>query len=189
MSRTRPYRSDSITPTFAAARLRLNNPRWEGVPVLVTAGKGLDARMTEIRIRFRDVPGNMFCKAGTCPVPNELVIRVQPDEAILLSLINKVPGMDLRLEARNLDLHYKSAFAETNPRCLRKPDSGRDSRRPQPVHPQRRIAGGLGHLHARAARHRAAEIGAASLSLRQYRPNRRRTAERDALSTRSFPRS
>ena len=71
--------------------------------------------MTEVRIRFRDVTGNMFCTAGTCPVPNELVIRVQPDEAILLSLINKVPGMDLRLEARNLDLHYKSAFAEQIP--------------------------------------------------------------------------
>ena len=106
---------DSLTPTFAAARLRLNNPRWEGMPVFVTAGKGLDARMTEIRIRFREVPGNMFCQDGACPIPNELVIRVQPDEAILLSLINKVPGMDLKLESRNLDLQYKSAFAEQIP--------------------------------------------------------------------------
>jgi glucose-6-phosphate 1-dehydrogenase len=106
---------DSLTPTFAAARLRLNNPRWEGMPVFVTAGKGLDARMTEIRIRFREVPGNMFCQDGACPIPNELVIRVQPDEAILLSLINKVPGMNLKLESRNLDLQYKSAFAEQIP--------------------------------------------------------------------------
>ncbi len=106
---------DSLTPTFAAARLRLNNPRWEGMPVFVTAGKGLDARMTEIRIRFREVPGNMFCQDGACPIPNELVIRVQPEEAILLSLINKVPGMDLKLESRNLDLQYKSAFAEQIP--------------------------------------------------------------------------
>ena len=106
---------DSLTPTFAAARLRLNNPRWEGMPVFVTAGKGLDARMTEIRIRFREVPGNMFCQDGSCPIPNELVIRVQPDEAILLSLINKVPGMNLKLESRNLDLQYKSAFAEQIP--------------------------------------------------------------------------
>jgi glucose-6-phosphate 1-dehydrogenase len=106
---------DSLTPTFAAARLRLNNPRWEGMPVFVTAGKGLDARMTEIRIRFREVPGNMFCRDGSCPIPNELVIRVQPDEAILLSLINKVPGMNLKLESHPLDLQYKSAFAEQIP--------------------------------------------------------------------------
>ncbi len=106
---------DSLTPTYAAARLRLKNPRWEGVPFLVTAGKGLDARMTEIRIRFRDVPANMFCTADTCPAPNALVIRVQPDEAILLSLMTKVPGMDLKLETRNLDLRYKSAFTELIP--------------------------------------------------------------------------
>ncbi|MHB0960155.1 MAG: glucose-6-phosphate dehydrogenase [Pirellulaceae bacterium] len=106
---------DSITPTFAAARLRLNNPRWEGVPIFVTAGKGLDAQMTEVRIRFRDVPQNMFCRGEACPMPNELVVRVQPDEAILLSLTNKVPGLEMRLESRNLDLHYRSAFVEQIP--------------------------------------------------------------------------
>ena len=106
---------DSITPTFAAARLRINNSRWGGVPFLITAGKGLDARMTEIRIRFRDVPGNVFCPAGGCPVPNQLVIRVQPDEAIYLSLINKVPGMGMKLTIRNLDLQYKAAFTEEIP--------------------------------------------------------------------------
>ncbi|NQT13165.1 MAG: glucose-6-phosphate dehydrogenase, partial [Planctomycetes bacterium] len=101
---------DTITPTFAAARLSIENPRWEGVPFLITAGKGLDARMTEIRIQFRDVPGNMFCTPGGCPEANQFVIRVQPDEAIYLSLVNKVPGLGMTLEPRNLDLRYEEAF-------------------------------------------------------------------------------
>ena len=107
--------NDSRTPTFAAARLRIQNERWDGVPFYVTAGKGLDARMTEIRIQFRDVPGNMFCNADGCPAANELVIRVQPDESIYLSLVNKVPGMDMQLETRKLDLQYKAAFTEQIP--------------------------------------------------------------------------
>jgi len=105
----------SLTPTYAAARLSIENPRWAGIPFLVTAGKGLNARMTEIRIQFRDVPANMFCHAGECPAANELVIRVQPDESIYLSLVNKVPGMGMKLETRNLDLQYKAAFSEQIP--------------------------------------------------------------------------
>ena len=107
--------SDSITPTFAAARLRIGCPRWEGVPFLISAGKGLDARMTKIIVRFRSVPGNMFCDLGGCPTPNKLSIRVQPDEAIYLSLTNKVPGMGMTLQPRDLDLQYKEAFSEVIP--------------------------------------------------------------------------
>ncbi len=106
---------DSRTPTYAACRLAIHNDRWEGVPFLISAGKGLDARMTEIRIRFRDVHGNMFCDAETCPEPNELIIRVQPDESIYLSLVNKVPGINMQLASRMLDLHYKEVFSELIP--------------------------------------------------------------------------
>lgn len=107
--------NDSLTATFAAARLSVENQRWRDVPFLVTAGKGLDSRMTEIRIRFRDVPANMFCKPSQCPEANELVIRVQPDESIYLSLVSKVPGMDLKLATRALDLQYEAAFTELIP--------------------------------------------------------------------------
>ena len=106
---------DSITPTYAAARLAIDNPRWQGVPFLIEAGKGLDARMTEIRIRFRDVPGNMFCRPAGCPKANELVVRVQPDEAIRLSIVGKVPGMEMKLQSTDLDMHYKAAFSEQIP--------------------------------------------------------------------------
>ena len=107
--------ADSITPTYAATRLEIDNPRWQGVPFMIEAGKGLDARMTEIRIRFRDVPGNMFCGPNGCPEANELVIRVQPDESINLSIVNKVPGMAMKLQSSALDLQYKSAFTEQIP--------------------------------------------------------------------------
>jgi glucose-6-phosphate 1-dehydrogenase len=106
---------DSITPTFAAARLRVDNRRWDGVPFEIQAGKGLDARMTEIRIVFREVPGSMFREPDGSPQPNELVIRVQPDESIELSVVTKVPGVGMRLASKTLDLQYKAAFSELIP--------------------------------------------------------------------------
>lgn len=107
---------NSITPTYAAVKLAIDNWRWEGVPFYLEAGKGLDTCITEIRIRFRSLPGNMFCSSASgCPLANEMVIRVQPDEAIHLSITNKVPGMGMNLEVRNLDLQYKAAFTETIP--------------------------------------------------------------------------
>ncbi len=105
----------SITPTYAAARLSIDNPRWQGVPFLIEAGKGLDARMTEIRIQFREVPGNMFCQPEHCPEANELVVRVQPDEAIHLSITGKVPGMGMTLQSTSLDMLYRSAFSQQIP--------------------------------------------------------------------------
>lgn len=102
--------SGSTTVTFAAGPLRIDNDRWRDTPFFMYAGKGLDARMTEIRIRFRPT----HCRAvGQMPgplAPNELVIRVQPDEHIRLGIINKVPGLEMKLERIWLDLTYESAF-------------------------------------------------------------------------------
>lgn len=106
---------DSITPTFAAVRLEINNWRWADVPFMVSAGKGLEEQVAEIRIHFRDVPGNVFHGKSGCPQANQMVIRVQPDAAIYLSLTTKVPGMGMKLAPRPLDLQYKSAFTEQIP--------------------------------------------------------------------------
>ena len=108
-------RPGSRTPTYAAAAFRIDHPRWSNVPFLIRAGKGLDERKTEIRIRFREVPANLFCEMGGCPAANELTIRVQPDEAIHFTILNKVPGLELKLERRDLDLHYRRVFSETIP--------------------------------------------------------------------------
>ncbi len=106
---------DSLTCTYAATRLHIDNPRWEGVPFLLRAGKALDRKTTEIRILFNDLENCVFCGPEGCPHSNELVIRVQPDEAIMFRITNKVPGLDMDLEARDLDLQYDTAFSELIP--------------------------------------------------------------------------
>lgn len=101
---------DSITATYASAILQIQNDRWAGVPFLLTAGKALDKRMTEIRIQFRPLAANIFSRIMETLPTNELVIRVQPDEAIYFQIVSKVPGLDLSLAARDLDMRYKEAF-------------------------------------------------------------------------------
>lgn len=100
----------SRTPTFAAAVLHIRNRRWDGVPFLIRAGKGLNSRMTEIRIRFHHVPGNIFANAVGHLANNELIIRVQPDAYIAFRIVNKVPGLRIALDESELDLRYESAF-------------------------------------------------------------------------------
>ena len=101
---------DSITPTFAAAVLHINNRRWDGVPFILRAGKALNTSNTEIRILFRAMPGNIFSAASGHLKPNELVIRVQPDARIYIRINNKVPGLGMELGNSELDLSYAQAF-------------------------------------------------------------------------------
>ncbi|KAL4279147.1 hypothetical protein GQ457_03G007080 [Hibiscus cannabinus] len=109
---------DSLTPTFAAAALFIDNARWDGVPFLMKAGKALHNRGAEIRVQFRHVPGNLYNRNfGTDldRATNELVIRVQPDEAIFLKINNKVPGLGMRLDRSNLNLHYAARYSKEIP--------------------------------------------------------------------------
>ncbi|KAG2452381.1 hypothetical protein HYH02_002627 [Chlamydomonas schloesseri] len=103
----------SLTPTFAACAMYINNPRWDGVPFLLKAGKALHTRRAEIRVQFRHVPGSLY-KHKFGPdldsATNELVIRIQPKEAIYLKINNKVPGLGLQLDTTKLDLQYQSAY-------------------------------------------------------------------------------
>jgi glucose-6-phosphate 1-dehydrogenase len=105
----------SRTPTFAAAALQIRNRRWDGVPFLMRAGKGLDRRLTEIRIQFRQVPGNLFAQKCGMLSRNELHIRVQPDEGIAFEIMNKVPGLEMKFKETQLDLRYHSSFEGTIP--------------------------------------------------------------------------
>ncbi|CAF2349008.1 unnamed protein product [Brassica napus] len=110
---------DSLTPTFAAAALFIDNARWDGVPFLMKAGKALHTRRAEIRVQFRHVPGNLYNRNNTgCDLDkatNELVIRVQPDEAIYLKINNKVPGLGMRLDRSNLNLLYSARYSKEIP--------------------------------------------------------------------------
>ncbi len=104
----------SLTPTFAAAVLRVGTDRWRGVPFIISAGKALDTRENQLVLRFREVPGSFFGGSKRLP-PNELVIQVQPDEAIRLKIISKVPGLRLDWAEEQLNLRYSEAFPRNIP--------------------------------------------------------------------------
>jgi glucose-6-phosphate 1-dehydrogenase len=106
---------DSLTPTFAGTVLTIDNDRWSGVPFYLAAGKGMDRQVNEVRIRFRRVETDIFDKSVGALMANEMVIRVQPDEAIELKIMNKVPGLKMALQHTDLDLHYRSAFSALIP--------------------------------------------------------------------------
>ncbi|XP_058736589.1 glucose-6-phosphate 1-dehydrogenase, chloroplastic-like [Vicia villosa] len=108
----------SLTPTFAAAALFIDNARWDGVPFLMKAGKALHSKRAEIRVQFRRVPGNLYNRnfgADLDRATNELVIRVQPDEAIYLKINNKVPGLGMKLDRSHLNLHYAARYSKEIP--------------------------------------------------------------------------
>uniref|UniRef100_A0AAQ5YE65 glucose-6-phosphate dehydrogenase (NADP(+)) n=1 Tax=Amphiprion ocellaris TaxID=80972 RepID=A0AAQ5YE65_AMPOC len=97
----------SCTPTFATAVLYVQNERWDGVPFILRCGKALNERKAEVRLQFTDVPGDIF---GERCQRNELVVRVQPDEAIYLKMMTKRPGVYFSPEETELDLTYKSRY-------------------------------------------------------------------------------
>jgi glucose-6-phosphate 1-dehydrogenase len=98
---------DSVTPTFAQSVVHIRNSRWNGVPFILKCGKGLNERKAEIRIQFKR--GNADHLFPTS-VPNELVLRIQPNEAIYLKMTTKVPGLSSELQQSELDLSYKERF-------------------------------------------------------------------------------
>ncbi|CAL5325632.1 hypothetical protein CsSME_00004943 [Camellia sinensis var. sinensis] len=99
---------NSNTPTFATMILQIHNERWEGVPFILKAGKALNSRKAEIRIQFKTVPGDIFkCqKQGR----NEIVIRLQPSEAIYMKVTVKQPGLEMSTIQSELDLSYQQRY-------------------------------------------------------------------------------
>ncbi len=104
---------DSITPTFARMSLKIANNRWHGVPVIITAGKGLSRKITEIKMVFKHPGNNIFCDQNSCPPLNELVFSIQPTEGVHFKIVTRQPGGKMQLTTRALDLNYQHAFAGT----------------------------------------------------------------------------
>jgi glucose-6-phosphate 1-dehydrogenase len=100
---------NSVCPTFAATTLFIHNPRWEGVPFILKAGKALNEAKVEVRIQFKDVTQGIFKDIAR----NELVIRIQPSEAVYIKLNAKTPGLHTRAIPTEMDLTYKRRFTET----------------------------------------------------------------------------
>ncbi|KMZ64067.1 glucose-6-phosphate dehydrogenase [Zostera marina] len=101
---------NSNTPTFATVVMHIHNERWEGVPFILKAGKALNSKKAEIRVQFKDVPGDIFkCqKQGR----NEFVIRLQPSEAMYMKLTVKKPGLNMSTIQSELDLSYSQRYQD-----------------------------------------------------------------------------
>lgn len=98
---------NSRTETFVALKFFIDNWRWGGVPFYIRTGKKLPARVTEVVIHFKQVPHHLFDKTDLeAQTNNLLVIRIQPDEGILLKLGMKTPGAGFTSQTVNMDFHY-----------------------------------------------------------------------------------
>lgn len=107
---------DSITETYLAARLHIDNWRWAGVPFYIRSGKRLPRRLTEIAVHFKQVPLPLFGwknMAGTAP--NILAINIQPDEGITLSLGAKSPGPENQIAPVKMHFDYVESFGAEPP--------------------------------------------------------------------------
>lgn len=100
---------DSRTETYVAIKLFIDNWRWGGVPFYIRTGKRLPTRVSEIVIHFNPTPHNLFVQNKEfCNDGNILVLRIHPDEGILLKTGMKVPGGGFMVKNVNMDFHYSS---------------------------------------------------------------------------------
>jgi glucose-6-phosphate 1-dehydrogenase len=108
--------SDSRTETYAALRLEVHNWRWAGVPIFLRTGKHLTRKVTEIAVQLKPVPHLAFQSHGSVGVqPNQLVLTMQPNEGVSLSLGAKIPGSSMRIRPVNMEFLYGSAFMSQSP--------------------------------------------------------------------------
>jgi glucose-6-phosphate 1-dehydrogenase len=98
----------SRCPTFASVVLEVDNDRWRGVPFLMQAGKGLDERKAEVRVRFKPDPRTQAL-FGSLP-GNELVMRIQPNEACYLTTYSKEPGLGDALKSTKMEMAWATEF-------------------------------------------------------------------------------
>ncbi len=107
---------ESSTETFAALKLSIDNWRWEGVPFYLRTGKRLAAKVSEISILFRPAPHQSFpTTAVENWQPNRLVIRIQPEEGILMRIQAKQPGTRMILGPVDMKFYYRETFRTSSP--------------------------------------------------------------------------
>ena len=106
----------STTETFAAIRFFVDNWRWQDIPFYMRTGKRMPARVSEVVIQFRPVPHQSFPATAIRDwQPNRLVLRIQPDEGILLRFQAKRPGLRVNLSPVDMHFFYREAFRAVPP--------------------------------------------------------------------------
>jgi glucose-6-phosphate 1-dehydrogenase len=106
--------SGSLTETYAAIRLFVDNWRWENVPFYIRVGKRMPKRATEIQVQFKRPPHMTFAAAKDLD-PNAITLRIQPEEGISLRFGAKVPSAGVRLRNVAMDFTYMSSFLVDTP--------------------------------------------------------------------------
>lgn len=99
---------DSTTETYAAIKFFVDNWRWKDVPFYVRTAKRMPTKVTEVVIHFKSPHHHIFSNADVNNKDNKLIIRIQPDEGILVKFGVKVPGQGFKVERANLDFNYSS---------------------------------------------------------------------------------
>ncbi|HEX7300829.1 MAG TPA: glucose-6-phosphate dehydrogenase [Solirubrobacteraceae bacterium] len=106
---------DSTTETYAAVRLEVDNWRWAGVPFYLRTGKRLARKVTEIAVTLKPVPHLGFADEAFGVGPNQLILTIQPDEGVSLSLVAKIPGIRMRLRPVFMQFLYGTSFLSQSP--------------------------------------------------------------------------
>jgi len=108
--------ADSRTETYAALRLHVSNWRWAGVPFYLRTGKRLARRVTEIAVTLKPIPHVAFQSTGSVGVQqNQIILTVQPDEGVSVSLGAKIPGSRMRIRPVFMEFRYGTAFLSESP--------------------------------------------------------------------------
>ena len=103
---------NSTTETYVATKLFIDNWRWQGVPFYVRTGKRLPKRLSEVVLTFREAPVHLFDAAGGAPTPNQLILRIQPDEGANIRFEVKAPGSGMRSRPVDMAFSYDESFGE-----------------------------------------------------------------------------
>jgi glucose-6-phosphate 1-dehydrogenase len=107
---------DSRTETYAALRLHVSNWRWEGVPFYIRTGKRLARKVTEIAVTLKPVPHLAFQSEGSVGVQqNQIILTVQPDEGVSISVGAKIPGARMRIRPVYMEFRYGTSFVSQSP--------------------------------------------------------------------------
>ena len=106
--------TQSQTETFVALKVEIDNWRWAGVPFYLRTGKRMPGKVSEVVIYFKRQPHNLFQESFSQLPPNKLTIRLQPDEGVEVTVMNKVPGLtssgQMDLQKSKLNLSFSEAF-------------------------------------------------------------------------------
>ena len=109
----RDVAADSVTATYTALRLYIDNWRWQGVPFYLRTGKAMAEKVTEVIVQFRHPPHMMFSVGGGRDLaPNMLALCLQPDEGVHLKFGVKVPDEGMSTQSVDMEFHYDSAFKD-----------------------------------------------------------------------------